>query len=108
MRSLCGSKKWLAAVLPVSMLLTFASAASAASFAVTTTSLPNGVDGVAFLAQLTSANGTGKVTWVLASGSSLEKGLTLSTALDNAQAQRLYESERYRRDAVFCVYNRLL
>jgi hypothetical protein len=80
MRSLCGSKKWLAAVLPVSMLLTFASAASAASFAVTTTSLPNGVDGVAFLAQLTSANGTGKVTWVLASGSSLEKGLTLSTA----------------------------
>lgn len=35
-------------------------------------------------------------------------GLTLSTALDNARAQRLYESERYERDAVFCVYNRLL
>jgi GNAT superfamily N-acetyltransferase len=32
-------------------------------------------------------------------------GLTLSTALDNARAQRLYESERYQRDAVFCVYN---
>jgi ribosomal protein S18 acetylase RimI-like enzyme len=35
-------------------------------------------------------------------------GLTLSTALDNARAQRLYESELYERDAVFCVYNRML
>jgi GNAT superfamily N-acetyltransferase len=34
-------------------------------------------------------------------------GLTLSTAHDNARAQRLYESERYERDAVFCVYNRM-
>src|SRR5579864_406125 len=34
-------------------------------------------------------------------------GLTLSTALDNARAQRLYESEHYVRDAVFCVYNRM-
>ena len=34
-------------------------------------------------------------------------GLTLSTAVDNARAQRLYESERYKRDAVFCVYNRI-
>ena len=33
-------------------------------------------------------------------------GLTLSTAVDNAQAQALYESELYSRDAVFCVYNR--
>jgi GNAT superfamily N-acetyltransferase len=35
-------------------------------------------------------------------------GLTLSTALDNAQAQALYESEHYMRDSVFCVYNREL
>jgi ribosomal protein S18 acetylase RimI-like enzyme len=34
-------------------------------------------------------------------------GLTLSTALDNARAQRLYESELYVRDSVFCVYNRM-
>jgi GNAT superfamily N-acetyltransferase len=35
-------------------------------------------------------------------------GLTLSTAVDNAQAQALYESELYTRDSVFCVYNRAL
>ncbi|HKW45229.1 MAG TPA: GNAT family N-acetyltransferase [Candidatus Eremiobacteraceae bacterium] len=35
-------------------------------------------------------------------------GLTLSTASDNASAQALYESERYARDSVFCVYNRVL
>jgi GNAT superfamily N-acetyltransferase len=35
-------------------------------------------------------------------------GLTLSTALDNARAKRLYESELYERDSVFCVYNRML
>ena len=35
-------------------------------------------------------------------------GVTLSTALDNARAQRLYESELYERDSVFCVYNRML
>jgi ribosomal protein S18 acetylase RimI-like enzyme len=34
-------------------------------------------------------------------------GLTLSTALDNGRAQRLYESELYVRDSVFCVYNRM-
>jgi len=33
-------------------------------------------------------------------------GLTLSTALDNARAQALYESEDYKRDARFCVYNK--
>ncbi|HEY7980869.1 MAG TPA: GNAT family N-acetyltransferase [Candidatus Eremiobacteraceae bacterium] len=35
-------------------------------------------------------------------------GLTLSTALENARAQQLYETERYVRDSVFCVYNRIL
>jgi len=35
-------------------------------------------------------------------------GLTLSTAMDNENAQALYESERYVRDSVFYVYNRTL
>ena len=35
-------------------------------------------------------------------------GLTLSTAIDNLRAQRLYESVDYRRDAQFFVYNRIL
>lgn len=34
-------------------------------------------------------------------------GLTLSTALDNLRAQRLYESLSYRRDTQFFVYNRM-
>ena len=34
-------------------------------------------------------------------------GLTLSTALDNLRAQRLYESMSYRRDTQFFVYNRM-
>lgn len=33
-------------------------------------------------------------------------GLTLSTALDNVKAQRLYESEGYVRDRNFLYYNR--
>jgi ribosomal protein S18 acetylase RimI-like enzyme len=33
-------------------------------------------------------------------------GLTLSTAVDNATAQGLYESESYVRDVKFLVYNR--
>lgn len=35
-------------------------------------------------------------------------GLTLSTAIDNLQAQSLYESCGYDRDTQFFVYNRLL
>ena len=34
-------------------------------------------------------------------------GLTLSTALDNARAQALYESEGYKRDTHFYVYNKM-
>lgn len=34
--------------------------------------------------------------------------LTLSTALDNRQAQALYESAGWGRDQQFCVYHRLL
>jgi hypothetical protein len=79
MRNLYGSIKWLAAVLPVSILFTLVPAATAASFTITTASVPNGVDGVTYSAQLASANGAGKVTWAPATGSSLVKGLTLST-----------------------------
>jgi ribosomal protein S18 acetylase RimI-like enzyme len=35
-------------------------------------------------------------------------GLTLSTAIDNLRAHRLYESVGYRRDTGFFVYNRYL
>ena len=80
MRSLYCVTMRLAAVLPVSLLLTLVPVAAAATFTVTTTSVPNGVDGVAYSAQLTSANGTGTVTWTLTTGSALVKGLTLSTA----------------------------
>ena len=70
--------KWLAAILPVSLLV---SAASAATFSVTTTYLPIGVDGVAYSAQLASANGTGTVTWKFATPSiPLVTGLHFSTA----------------------------
>jgi len=34
-------------------------------------------------------------------------GLTLSTALDNARGQALYESEDYERDTHFYVYNKM-
>lgn len=34
-------------------------------------------------------------------------GLTLSTAVDNLRAQRLYEATDYRRETVFFVYNRM-
>lgn len=54
--------------------------AFAATFSVTTTSIKNGVDGVAYSDQLISANGTGTVTWKLATGSSLVTGLTLSSS----------------------------
>lgn len=47
---------------------------------ITTKSLASGVVGTAYSAQLASSGGTGKVTWKLASGSSLVTGLTLSTA----------------------------
>lgn len=80
MRSLPCFTLRLAAILPVSLLLTLVPVAAAATFAVTTASVPNGVDGVAYSAQLTSANGTGTVTWALTTGSALVKGLTLSTA----------------------------
>jgi ribosomal protein S18 acetylase RimI-like enzyme len=64
-----------------------------------------------FVAEGTRRSGIGRALMRRAEQHARETGalgLTLSTALDNAQAQRLYESERYRRDAVFCVYNRLL
>jgi hypothetical protein len=80
MRNLSSVTMRLAAILPISLFLALAPAAGAATFTITSKSVPNGVDGVAYSAQLASANGTGKVTWALASGSSLEKGLTLSTA----------------------------
>jgi ribosomal protein S18 acetylase RimI-like enzyme len=35
-------------------------------------------------------------------------GITLSTAIDNLRAQRLYEAMGYRRETVFFVYNRTL
>lgn len=35
-------------------------------------------------------------------------GLTLSTAIENLRAQRLYESMGFRRDTRFFVYNRML
>ena len=34
-------------------------------------------------------------------------GLTLSTAIDNLRAQRLYEAGGYRRETIFFVYNRM-
>jgi hypothetical protein len=49
-------------------------------FTITTISLPEGVDGEAFSAQLASKGGTGKVTWKLSTGSGLVNGLTLSSA----------------------------
>jgi len=67
-------------LLPVSLMLALLPAASAATFTVTTKSLPDGVDGVAFSAQLASINGTGTVTWKLVSASTLVTGLHLSTA----------------------------
>jgi hypothetical protein len=61
------------------VVLILASAAYATTLTITTTSLPNSVDGVAVSYQLTSSGGTGTVTWKLASGSSLVTGLSLST-----------------------------
>lgn len=64
-----------------------------------------------FVAQATRRSGIGRALMRRAEQHARETGaagLTLSTALDNARAQRLYESERYERDAVFCVYNRML
>lgn len=70
----------LSVVFAAGLLAILVPAAAAATFTITTKSVANGVDGVAYSAQLASADGTGKVTWTLATGSSLVKGLTLSTA----------------------------
>ena len=69
---------WLAVIIPVSLPFAMVPAAAAASLTITTGSLPNGVDGVAFSSQLNSTGGTGAVTWKLASGSALVTGLKLS------------------------------
>jgi GNAT superfamily N-acetyltransferase len=64
-----------------------------------------------FVAEGTRRSGVGRALMRRAEQHARETGawgLTLSTALDNARAQRLYESERYQRDAVFCVYNRMV
>jgi hypothetical protein len=53
---------------------------AATNFEITTyPTLPLGTAGFSYLAQLTSAAGSGNVTWSLASGSSLPSGLTLSS-----------------------------
>src|SRR5208283_1487392 len=80
MRSLPALKQWLAAVLPVSLLVTLFPVAAAASFTITTVSLPGGVDGTAYSQQLTSSGGTGAVTWKLGSEGSLVSGLSLSSS----------------------------
>ena len=64
-----------------------------------------------FVAAATRRSGVGRALMRRAEQHARETGavgLTLSTALDNAQAQRLYETELYERDSVFCVYNRML
>lgn len=47
---------------------------------ITTTSLPNGIQGVAYNATLAATGGTPPYTWSLASGSNLPAGLSLSTS----------------------------
>jgi ribosomal protein S18 acetylase RimI-like enzyme len=64
-----------------------------------------------FVADATRRSGIGRALMRRAEQHARETGaagLTLSTALDNARAQRLYEAELYERDSVFCVYNRML
>ena len=50
-----------------------------ATFAITTTTLANGVVGTVYHQTLTSTGGTGSILWTIASGS-LPNGLTLDTA----------------------------
>jgi hypothetical protein len=78
MRNLFAFPQWLALLFPFGLAVTLIPSTAAASFTITTVSLPNGVDGVAFSDQLASANGTGTVTWKLSAGSSLVTGLHLS------------------------------
>src|SRR5579863_622394 len=80
MRKLRGFTNRFTTVLPIALLTLLSSAASAASFNITTGSLANGVDGTAFSQQLTSTGGTGAVTWKLAGGSLLVAGLKLSAS----------------------------
>jgi len=55
-------------------------AGTAASLAVTTTSLPGGTAGLAYSGILAASGGTAPYTWALASGSTLPNGLSLNSA----------------------------
>ena len=66
-------------VLPPTGISLSGTTTAATKFAITSyPTLPLGSAGFAYLAQLTSAAGTGAASWTLASGSSLPPGLTLS------------------------------